>query len=145
MAEINAKIMIKNHTQLTLSANRKGGCANCEKSTHCGVLFLSDDKDKTLSLNNELHHSSTEHYQQGDEVALHCDDNALLSYISMIFIPTLCCLLITTFMVESALNYMPMPLQVIIQLVVSFTVGGLISRKLLQRFSSQGSLLTIRN
>lgn len=143
MAEINAKIIIRNNTQLTLSANRKGGCANCEKSSHCGVLFLSDDKDKTLLINAESRHSLSEEYQQGDEVSLYCDDNALLMYISIIFIPTLCCLLLMTFMVESLLSNWSVSTQIATQLVISFVVGALISRKLLQGFSAKGSPLKL--
>lgn len=139
MAEINAKIIASSATKLTLSASRKGGCANCEKSTHCGVFFLSDDEDKTLFVDTE-----NSQCQPGDDVAIVCEDSTLLQYISIIFIPTLCCLLLTTSMVDSLYSQWSLGLKISVQLFASFGLGALLSRKLLQRFTSGKSAFVLK-
>lgn len=148
MAEINATVITNNNSQLTLRANRKGGCANCEKSTHCSVLLLSPDKDETIAFNTlpiEGQSSGDHHakFEQGKNISLRCDDNTLLAYISILFLPTLLSLFVMTMLVELCFGHWSQLQQIALQLTASFSLGVWISRAFLQKMLVKGPLLKL--
>ncbi|TXR53052.1 SoxR reducing system RseC family protein [Reinekea thalattae] len=109
MATIKARINAQSANQIELTATRSGGCANCAQKQGCAILWQPMEPKQAIQLPRNEHlqanqNTPTDVEQScdniGNEVNLHCEDQALLRYIALLFLPTLSLLLSATLITD---------------------------------------------
>ncbi|MGL1959289.1 MAG: SoxR reducing system RseC family protein [Colwellia sp.] len=129
MAIIEATVVNVNADGITVSASREGGCKSCSQNEHCAILWQHDLKEKIVSMS-----APSKVISQGDVINLHCDERSLLLYISILFVPTLMMLLLSTLTVEFLFSDLTAASQILISLFIAFMSGIHSSRFLLDKF-----------
>jgi positive regulator of sigma E activity len=131
MASISATILENSDNQIKLSATRSGGCANCAQKESCAILWQPAKNDEPVSVNTESNRAI------GEKVTLHCSEQALLSYIAILFLPSLLCLLFSTLVIETALPNLNLIMKVFMNAVLPVATGYKISRYFLHKNESR--------
>lgn len=142
MAIIQAKVLANSTGDIKLSASRQGGCSSCAQSQHCAILWHPDTADKDFTLdepsshlpdNQQLVQSEKAFLKEGDSVNLHCDEKHLLSYIALLFLPSLCLLLSSTLVLSLTYKGEIPSVIILLNVVMSVWGGSLISKGLLNK------------
>ncbi|MEI6894135.1 MAG: SoxR reducing system RseC family protein [Colwellia sp.] len=157
MAIIEASVTKNKAGELTLSASRQGGCSGCQQSKHCALSWNpanENSPDEALALDNvalglglgvlsgsasdkrEKKSLSFAHLKVGDTIKLECNEQNLLRYICLLFIPSLILLLVFSLMIGLYFNEKTPLFYIIVTLVASLSLGTLCSRWLLNKYAS---------
>lgn len=144
MATIEAKVINNSAGDIKLSASRKGGCSSCAQSKACALTWSPSDNndDSELAIDNSLFNEQADqlaHYanlQVGDTIMLECNEQNLLKYICMLFMPSLFSLLMFSLLIAELFSGDAPTLIIVVSLVGALSSGALWSRYLLAKHST---------
>lgn len=145
MATIEATVIDNIAGDIKLSASRKGGCSGCAQSKACALTWSpSSDNDNTAefkvddSLFNQQAYqvSAYGNLKAGDTIKLECNEQHLLRYICLLFIPSLIALLSMSLLVTQIFTSEAPILIILFSLTSALFMGAMCSRYLLAKQST---------
>lgn len=146
MAVIEAKVIKNSAGDIQLSASRKGGCSSCAQSKACALTWspnTDDAKPVALEVANSAFNKQVEqianyaNLKVGDTVKLECDEQNLMKYICLLFLPSLMSLLLGSLLV-SLLFVDDVPTFIVVVAVAgSLSLGASCSHYLLSKSSQK--------
>lgn len=149
MAIIEAKVIKNSAGDIKLSASRKGGCSGCAQSKACALTWSpteDGEKRSSFEVGNSSFNKQAEqiagyaNLKVGDTVQLECDEQHLLRYICLLFLPSLFSLLSISMLISLLFPENVPTLIIIVAVVGALSFGASCSHFLLNKYSA--TLLT---
>lgn len=145
MATIEATVINNIAGDIKLSASRKGGCSGCAQSKACALTWSpTADNENTAefelndnTLNKQAYQlSAYGDLKAGDTIKLECNEQNLLKYICLLFMPSLFALLSFSLLVGQLFSGEAPTLIILLSLLAALSFGAICSRYLLTKHST---------